>query len=196
MQTATERVIDRNPEFDQTAISQPDGHGEPVAADYARPMPDVTTRQNLATPHNRTPSIDLVRVTAERDDLQMRLDTAMLRIQGFEKLVQNFAEKFDEMNADCIFLTGRSFDEYLSGLNRERAQREHSIGGICRSPSPASPGLVCLRDKGHEGPCSTNPQPPPVAKFDITVQCNYRRLQAFGPQRCQLIHGHSGEHVY
>lgn len=63
----------------------------------------------------------LAAMTAERNDLMERLALADDRIRQFELLTQNLAAKIDEIEADFIFLTGKSCGEWL-GEYREAKQ--------------------------------------------------------------------------
>lgn len=176
---------------------------EPTSDDFARPMPSVIEQHNRRTRcsecqwseghASNCPKDPFV----ERNVALLKLAAAETRISQFEKFAQNLAEKLDEMNADCIFLTGKSFDEHLADLNRERMERRDTQTAepqLCLTPSPLGGGLKCLRDKGHGGPCSTNPQPPPVSAFDVAElgQCEY----SVDLYRCKLIEGHTGDHMF
>lgn len=189
---AAQQFLDRSPEFGQTAVSmsQPDGHAE----DFARPIPEVIQRHNAGRPFNRTPSIELVQAITERNDALRKLDAAEARIRQFEQFAGSLAEHMDSIEADFTFLTGKNVAEWIAEAREKR--QAAAVPTICRSPSPAQNGLVCLRDKGHEGPCSTNPQPPPV-NMDLETQCKfYRPLNSDKAYRCQLLEGHGGDHMF
>ena len=175
---SSEQIVDRDREFDQTAKT------DTAAADFARPMPAVIEQHNARQRSEQTFSRDSITIR----ELTNKLAAAELRIQQFEKFAQNLAEKIDEINADCIFLTGKSFDEHLADLNRERGKLRETgaASSLCREDLGG--GMVCLRHTGHDGLCNANPQPPHVEELDVTKPCPTRN--------CQLVNGHRGDHMF
>lgn len=172
MQTTLDTHIDRDREYDQTAVSmsQPDGFSQP--SDFARPMPDVIRRHGEASRLNQPSLNELVSITAERDSLRALLQAAETRIWQFEQFSRSLAEHIDAVTADFIFLTGKTINEWLIEAKAELDNA--AVVQICRSPIPLNAGFVCLLDKGHSGPCSSTPQPPPVNMDRETQGSNIR----------------------
>lgn len=134
-------VVDRSDEFDQTVRHTHDAETCPAC------RREVEEAGRDARPQARQPFeivIDAFGSGAERNALQEKLAVAEKRIAGFETLLKSLAEKIDGMQADVIFLTGKTFDEWLAEF------RDAKLAESKPCPVPR-----CVLPITHTGQCST-----------------------------------------
>ena len=164
-------IVDRGPEFDQT-VRHDHAAGEPchcgwtpppaspaeTPADFERDCPNCSMPDGRHRPpcvfaraedrrlSSEPPVFTFADLEARDAAWKERLRVATERIAGFENFVRSFAEKLDAMQADVIFLTGKSFDEWLADF-REEKKRSAIAAGRCWVDG-------CVLTAEHDGPCS------------------------------------------
>lgn len=178
MSTAAEQTVDRSAEFDQSlqhdhredskrdccggvapvrsVCRKPTGHDGPCSA-------AVGMFEYVGPPLPVSPSVLEFRIKelegelqAERRreaDLAEELRVARERIVGFEQWAAALAKKIDELEADSLFLTGKSLAEWSPAVDPP------PVVDFDESRFPAAePGTPCyvdgcLLNVFHDGPC-------------------------------------------